>query len=295
MAIQPLLVSQIRGLDSAWVVPPQKRDLQLNPRVARALSVGHLATVVDSLWIRSMLDPAINHVAPGDHPPAYYDLDLASRLDPAFFDVYSAGGLMLAVIRDDDEGSRILVERGEAFRRNELGRQPEILRKRFWPDAWRLPMLLGYIYLFELSDAKAAGGAFAEAARIEGAPEFLTWLANRFARPGGAYEVGGRLLTQMIDLEKDPRARETLVEKRKSLYLGRYLSDLDRQFREFLSRDRSYQEDGKLSATELEGYWERFRRAQKIPLEDPWGGKVSIDASGRVRSTTARIKVFGLD
>jgi len=294
-AIQPFLILQLRSQDTAWVASPERREIQVSPRVARALSFGHLATLVDWLWIRAALDPAIHHVVAGEHPPAFYDLDLASRLDPAFFELYSAGASMLVVIRDDDEGSHTLLERGEAFRRNELPRANEILRDRFWADSWRIPMLLGYVHLFELGDLRSAAAAFTEASRIEGSPEFLSRLADRFAAPGGLFEVGIRLLTPMIESERDPRAKEALIEKRKSLYLAQYLGEIERLFRDFLAREPAYRANHKVSASEMSSYWERFKRASKISTLDPWGGQVSIDASGRVKSSTPRIKVFGLE
>lgn len=263
-----------------------------HPALYRLLSFGHLPAVVDWLWLESLLDSSLVRLPRGQHPPLYDRLMLATDLDPLFFEAYYAGGNLLAVIRDDVIGARDLVERGLEVSKTSLPQYPERFRQEHWRGAWSLGALLGYVYLFELQDMPKAAEAFRSGGQFPGAPPYLIRLAERLERPGGEYEVGLRLLNFMIDSQQDPRVRDELLEKRKSLFIAQHIAELNRMFNEYV---RGHMARTPSDQQERQRLWRAFTKDQNILLNDPWGGRISLDRQGHVVTTTPYKKVFGLD
>ncbi len=249
-------------------VPAQGENAhRWDPRLFKMLSFGHLPAAIDWMWIQVLLDANITHVAKGTHPAIYYTLDLITDLDPINFHSYRAGANLLAVIRDDGPGARDLLEKGERFRKEKLASYPSKLQEDYWGNSWGIPFLLAYVYLFELQDLPHAAGAFQQAAAILGSPEYLQSVQKRLQNPGGEYEVGLRLLNHMINAEKNEDAKDELIKKRNSLYVGQYLFDLNHS---------------------------PLKNVRKIS-RDPWGGIISVTADGKIVTTTPHDKVLGLE
>jgi len=285
LALQVSLELRLRTLDIPWVEPHQENGAQWNPEVFKALTFGHWTSGIDWLWLKTLLDPSITHVARGTHPAIYYDIDLATDLDPAFHDVYIGGANLIAVVRDDGAGARDLLRKAERFRTQELAGYPESFIQSYWPRSWDVPLLLAYVYLFELDDIKDAATEFKAASLVPGAPPYLTHLSQRLEKPGGEYEVGVKLLGFMIQSATDERAKSKLEYRLGSLQVARYLFELNENFRSFGGSSKDGEKD-----------WKKFLDKIGNPSgKDPFGGELSLDASGRVVSSTPHEKVLGLD
>ncbi len=263
-----------------------------NPALFRLATFGHLATALDWVWLGAMVDDRITHVPHGTHARVYYDFALIAELDPAFSDVYRAGANFLAVIRDDNEGARELLLRGDAFRLRELAHYPEDFKQRYWFKSWQIPVNLAYVELFELQDLPQAAEAFREAAAVPDSPPYLTRLALQLQSPGGEYEVGLRLLTLMRSGATDSATRDALDEKLHSLQVAQFLDEANRDYLKFLSG---------LSASPTPAMLARFLSQRPRPggisgaFDDPFGGRLSLDPTGRIITSTPHVRVFGLD
>ena len=110
------LSGRVRALDPPWVQPSETRFRGSNPAIYGIMTFGQLPAAVDWHLIRSLItDPSTVPVAKGTHPSGYYDLDLASDLDPSFFQLYVLGANALAVLRSDGPGAahaRLILTRG---------------------------------------------------------------------------------------------------------------------------------------------------------------------------------------
>lgn len=294
-AFQVVLNLELRKIDTAWIDPPTQREVKWDPRLFEALSFGHLPAAIDWLWLRSMLDPAISRIAKGTHAPIFYDLDLATDLDPAFFDAYANGANLLAVVRDDIEGAKILLEKGQRFVDQELPSYNDKFKKRYWRQVWAVPLIAAYVYLFELQDMPSADKAFRRAAEFEGAPPYLKLLSDRLKKPGGQYEVAMRLLNFMIEATDNAKSRAILEKRRESLFLGQYLFQLTAGFQEYLAQLPELKGKRPSQEEQLRKYWKLFRRDANVPDRDPWGGVIQLGVDGKITSTTPREKVYGLE
>ncbi len=277
-------------------VAPEEGRRKWDPRLFQILSFGHLPSAVDWLMIRFLIiDPSSKHVAPGTHPSVFYDLDLATDLDPIFFELYTAGANYLTVIRNDNEGAKELLLKGDRFRRQLLPSFPEEFQARFWRRQWQIPLLLAYVYLFEMDDMPEAARQFLEAAALPGSPAYLDRLAIRLQKPGGQYEVGLKLLNLLIDGTKAPDVRERMVRKRDSLFLGQYLFHLNDAFRAYLQEKPKYRAKHEVDERGMQQYFRQFLADSRTPPRDPWGGELSVDAGGKINSSTPRERVMGLE
>ena len=284
-------------LDPPFVEPSEQFENTgiKNAKVFQFFTFGHLPSAVDWIWIMILEDPTLTPVPAGRHPQIYYNLMLATDLDPSFFEAYQAGGNILSVIRDDSEGARDLLLKGLAFANNELPNYPSKFAENYWRYKWELPLLLGYIYLFELNDMPSAARYFQAASRVEGAPYYLNHLRERLLSPGGQYEVGLKLLNFLISTtaEKDKKLKEGLESKRSSLFVNQFLFRLREDFARFL-RER-IKEKKEYTAFDRIQQWERFRINNGIPAKDPWGGELKMTDAGEIITSTPHQKVFGLE
>ncbi len=281
---QITLDARIQAVDSAYVELPESHE-RWNADLFRTLSFGHLPAAVDWLLLRFLLDPAYTHVTGNMRAPVFYDLDLATDLDPLFYDLYVVGGSFLAVVRNDGEGARLILEKGEKFRSEQLPLLPEKFRNRFWPAAWQIPLALGYVYIFEKDDLPKGLEVFERTSRIPGAPDYLKRLAERLKVPGAIFQVGLRMLDTMIDSSRNPEARERLFRRRQSLQVAGFLYHLNGQFLEFRQK----------SPAPLAAAWKRFLVLHGNSRLDPWGGELSISPTGTILTNTPHEKVLGIE
>jgi hypothetical protein len=284
-AAQMGLNEKVRLLGAAWVDPPVEQQGKWNPDLFRAITFGHLAAGVDLLWLRTITDPAYAHVLPGHHAPAFYNLDLATDLDPAFYELYELGSYALTIVRDDNTGARDLLRKGIHFYREDLKNYPPGFAERYWTRPYSLYITLAYVYLYELNDMPSAAQVFREAAALPGAPAYLSKLKERLEKPGGEYEVALKLVDFLIQSAPDDAARDRLLEKKRSLLLARLLFGMNQDF-------ESYRAQHRRSAQEA---WEEFKQVRGVPSRDPWGGRLKLGDSGKIVSETPHEKVFGLE
>lgn len=287
LAGQVLLATALPRLETPWTRPAVEDREKWNPELLRALTFGHWPAVVDWLWLRALQDDAMSHVPEGTHPKAYYDLDLATELDPAFREAHVHGANFIVVVRDDALGAKELLEKAERFRKERLPGYPQEFKDTYWRQRWMIPIVLAYVHLFELDDLPSAAEAFLEAAKIPGAPPYIESLEKRLRAPGGQYEVGLRLVNMMITQASSDEAKAKLERKRDSVYLLQYLFHLNAELDAFRARPGAPADSGKL--------WREFKIEKGVADADPWGGTISLDEEGRVVSSTPIEPVFGLE
>ncbi len=202
--------------EGAWVIPPDHQENPWHPQIFKTLSFGQLATAVDWLWLKTLQEEELFHVPEGVHPPSFYATDLATDLDPDFFEGFWVAGNHLAIIRADTEGAIKILDKGIAHAER-LRANGGWELKPAWRQVWRLLMIRGYLELYERQDLARSSASFEAAGGMPGAPEFLKKLALRLAQPGGRFEVGVRILTHLLDTTPDIPAnavtRERIFEK----------------------------------------------------------------------------------
>lgn len=293
-ALQILLNRHASQVQSSWVEPPREKVEKMHPDLAKAMAFGHTASLVDSLTIGFLADPAYAKQVKGKRSTVFFDLDLATDIDTAFADLYIIGGNFLTVVRDDVQGGKLLLEKGERFRNQALLEMPKSFQEKYWKHAWAIPLGLAYIHLFELDDLQAAERYYRLAAEIPGAPSYVGRLITRFDKAGGVFEVGIRLLNFMIAGATTDDAKEKLVKKRDALFLSQFLYQLNDGFKLALKKLPEYRSAAHVPNKTLQKWWDSYRKRTNVPDRDPFGGKIFLNDVGEVTSSTPRMKVFGI-
>jgi hypothetical protein len=296
--LQLLLTMQLRIRYEPVAENSQHLVERIDPALFRAMSFGQLPAAIDWVFLKCLQDPTVEHVKKGEHLQVYYDFDVLTDLDSRFFSVYTIGANLLAIIHDDGQGALNLLLKGEKFRTGELSAYPESFRETYWSQEWQIPLLLAYTYLFELDDLPNAAIAYEKAAAFPQAPDYLKGLVKEFHTKDGQYQVGLRLLTFMINGQKNMEAREKLERKKISLVILQYLFDLNSRFQAFLIQKKFPPEHlpkGMELSTARSRQWRDFLVENGISDIDPWNGALSLNPNGKIITTTEHQKVFGLE
>lgn len=244
----------------------------------RLVASGQLSTVVDALWITALQDPSYAPVAPGQKSSNAPLIELITELDPGHLANYLYAGIILGITRRDTVTAVDLLRKGDAFYRKET--------PAYWFRPWRVPFFLGWLLLFDLQELAEASQAFLRVARFPDVPEFIVRYAERGRTLEGTYNMGLRTLTTMIEQEKNPEQKKALERRKFRLFVTSYIHTLDERFRSFVIRQGG--------SKPFRLLWPRFLRAERVPLRDPWGGLLSLDARGRIQTTTPFDRSFSL-
>ena len=292
---QGVLNQTIRNIESSSAEPTFEQAKKMDPDLFKAFSMGHLPLAIDWLLMKFLGDAGSGGSAsPGTHAGYYFDLDLITDLDPAFFEAYYTGGNILSVVSKDVQGAKDLLLKGNTFIREDLPNYPRKFKKQFWGDVWSVPILLAYVYLFDLNDMPHAAEAFHHAAEFPGAPAYVVRLKARLEKPGGEYEVGVKLLEFMIAGAKEERILQELEKKKWNLQISYSVFQINQAFQGFLNSQPRKRSSETASRVQLENFWTDFLKANPTASHDPWGGLIRLDRDGRVASTTPHEPVFGL-
>lgn len=258
-----------------------------HPTLYRFLTFGHAPSSVDWLLIRFLVDSNLTHVKPGEETEVFRILNLATDLDPAFFELYTAGGNFLAVARNDREGSRKILQKGDQFLNGDLKSYPSSFVETVWKDRWRIPFTLGYVYLFEFQDLPNAVRTYAQLQTIPTTPPALRARAERIQTPEGQYSVGLNTLALLKQWHStDEVMVAELVLKERMFLFAKDLYFWNRGFVSIRAKNRN---------RPMSDLFNEYRQTAKIPETDPFGGKIYlIEATGHIDTETGKVPVLGL-
>lgn len=291
---------QLRNLDTAeiHVQPDDPGDPVFFSRFAKIISAGHYPLLIDWYLIQALVDPDIYHVREGQHPTVYYQMRLITEMDPAFHEVYVAGGLILTILRNDRIGGQLIFEKGEKFRKEHLNDYPEEFRKKFWPIPWQIPFNLAYLELFENHDLPRALEHFKTVAQYNDSPAFIKKLLKRLDARRGIFDVAKRILDFLIRVTNDKRILEVLQKNRFSLEVVNFLVQVNEEFARFREKIRlpsSKQAEDKTLLSQLQAQFEDFLISLPMRNLDPWQGTLSLTQQGKITTSTYHDKVLGID
>ena len=191
-------------------------------------------------------------------------LTYSTDLDPKFRGAYRFAGDALPRTTTDGKAANVfaaqlLLQKGASER----------------ADDWRIHFLLGFIDSYYLGEREAAAAQFAEAARIDGAPGYLGFLATRLASHAGDLAFAEQLARTMLEQASEESTRKAWEARLLDIGTERRAQALE------AAVDRYRAREGRLPAQ-----LEQLVPAD-IPLlpDDPRGGKFFIDDAGEIRST----------
>jgi len=197
------IVGLSRWLDSHK--PPkdvriEEDQLYLNGSTARRISLAFNGLAADWYWMRSLqyVGGKIINV-PASVPIDSLGqlnlkllaplLDTATTLDPQFMEPYEYAAIVLPDV-DLQQAIRI-TKKGIASN----------------PSAWRLQQHLGFIY-WQQKDFQSAGEAYAQGAKLPGAPPWMEAMKAKMAVEGGSRELAREIYGRMYEQAEDGQVKE---------------------------------------------------------------------------------------
>ena len=204
------IVGLSRWLDSQRSPTDERlaeEQLYLNAATARRISLGFNGLAADWYWMRALqyvggkiisvpASVPIDSLGQLDLQLLAPLLDTATTLDPQFMEPYEYAAIVLPDV-DVQQAIRI-TKKGIAAN----------------PTAWRLQHHLGFIY-WQQKDFRAAGEAYAQGAKLPGAPAWMEAMKAKMALEGGsrvlAREIYGRMYEQADDGQVKEMARLRLM------------------------------------------------------------------------------------
>lgn len=262
------------------VAPPRKpprgpHQEVLLPRqdVLRAVGRGYIQLIADYLWIQ-LVQTAGRARTAEEYRDLYPYAELITDLDPHFDMVYrfAAGALPTNLGRETwvntEESTRLLRKGLELF-----------------PDDLKMNMLLAYnLSTFDKNYQEAAKAA-ERAARLPGAPAYLSQLATRLYAQAGSVDAGLALAQSLLDSAEDEATRQLFEQRIRDLELEAELQRVDAAIARFRETFGTTPPDvDTLSWLGL----------LSEPPRDPQGGGFFIGSDGRAYSTTQqrRLEIF---
>lgn len=188
----------------------------------------------------------------------YRILEVSTDLDPYFQDPYYLANAYLTWDAGMIRETNSFLEKGSKYRN--------------WD--WSLPFFSGFNYFFFLNENDNASEWLMKASRRPGASPTIASLASKMAFKASRTEISISFLEEMIK-QTDDESMKKLFEERVEAYKA--ILELEKAV------DAYRQKFGEKPST-LEGLVKKGIIAE-IP-EDPYGGKFSIDADGKVRTTS---------
>lgn len=241
----------------------------VSPETARRMSLGFNGIAADWYWVRSLQYVGRKALAAGsgfsldnlgalDIRNLGPMLEHATTLDPQFLAAYEFGAVVLPSI--DQAAAVRLLEKG--VREN--------------PSEWRLYHNLGYIH-WQAGRYREAGEAYAEGARVAGAPAWMHAIAAQMEANGGSRATAREMYQRLYEESSD--------EQVKSLAASRYMQLVSLDERDAIRRSL---EEFRARTSRCPATWREaapLLRALKLKLDssgtplDPTGVPYVLDAA----------------
>jgi hypothetical protein len=183
--------------------------------------------VADLLWIRLIGYFADHSKTDRDYAWMEHFLSIITELDPLFQYVYEFGGIILSAEMNRPEKSNRLLLKGMKV-------VPES-----HPRYWRFPFLIAFNYMFYLNDNGAASRFMTQAARFEGAPQYLPLLASKLLARSDYHENAIRFLTEIIQDARSEELKERLNKRILEIKNDKIIQVLEKA-QEFFFSDRGH-------------------------------------------------------
>jgi len=158
-----------------------------SPTFLRYASLGYRSMVADLMWIRATQEFGKEIMTKKKqerkHKFLFPLLDLSVSLDPHFIGAYRFGGLLLHVVKQN-ENAIALYEKGYAAN----------------PERWEMPHDLGRLYFLDLKDHEKALYWWKITDTLPGRPEYIPRFLPRLYAQSGQREIAIELWLELLDV-----------------------------------------------------------------------------------------------
>lgn len=132
----------LKTLDKPIIkISKQESAINLNASIIDSFSLGYRRFITSLFWISTILESDHEHYKNKDaNSWMFLRFNLIATLDPKFYENYVFGGQYLSIIKDDDIGAKIILDKG----------------LNFFSNDYNLLLIASFHYYFELQQHKEA-------------------------------------------------------------------------------------------------------------------------------------------
>jgi hypothetical protein len=219
LALQAGLHRKLAASTPKFTIPPAQAEAgaELNGKLVKGLFLGFSTSAADIALIRALSETELGPVAKGFHPPSYLAYQLATQLDPSFFEIYWAAGNYLSVVRQDPIGALHFVRRGIDFITHELPQQPSTVRERYWSRAWAIYLIGAYLSFYDFQDIEMGCRMVEDASKIPGSPDYLKGFAQKLRQPEERRKFEEFFLNLLLRNERREDVRKRISDRLQAL------------------------------------------------------------------------------
>lgn len=189
-------------------VYPVKKHPSVRPAEARLRSHalkryngGFSNFMAGLMWVQLLQQSSVQPIQEENVSWEFTHLDGITELDPQFDTAYAFGATFLSVIKQDQTGAGLILEKW--------------VKRR--PYHWRPNYLLGFYYFDELKDAARGAQYMLRAARMNGAPPWISALGVRILSETGALAQALRQSLELYPGIKDSEGQFRLRRRMRAL------------------------------------------------------------------------------
>ena len=235
------------------------------PDQMRALSVQHPLALADLFWLSAVQE--IGRFIERKEPQVVRLknwANLATDLDPRYFQAYYAVAVNLTVYNKDAEGSDRLLEKGQ----------------KHLPERWQFPFMRGYNAYFLRGDLRRASELWTEAAYFPDAPRYVPSLAARSKFQSGDERQAEALLLTMLEHLEGEHKRDALI-RLNIIRSEPILRAYDEACRRYVAKMNEH--PASAAALRVAGY-------VNYPPEDMFGKLIELDDKCRARTAMITVR-----
>ena len=175
-------------------------------------TIGYWPAAVDWMWIETLQRNGDRNYSPELIPSIKAFYQMATDLDPKFYELYEQAGVILSFYFHAPDESIHFLDKGIRFYDHANGTS----EVKTWSHAYTLHLLLAYQYSFEKKDWSKAKEYYLKAAAVPGAPGYLQSMRMWLKEKGSEKELAKRVLNLLIKSTTDPILKSQYEEKLKN-------------------------------------------------------------------------------
>lgn len=195
-------------LQSSLSLPETKIISEPKARSApffKLMTFGYWPAATDWMWIETLQIIGGKNFSASVKPHALQFYELATDLDPRFYELYEQSAVLFSFFFKSPEDSIHFLKKGI-----------DVSSPR-WPRTYTLHLLMAYLYAYELNDWEKAKASFLSASEIPGSPPYLQKMKTWLSEEGSEKTLAKRVLTMLVRQTQDPVLKAGYEERLKSL------------------------------------------------------------------------------
>ena len=202
--ISALIAVPLLGWVAAHTPLVQQKESKITPihytpAFFKLITAGYWPAAVETMWILNLQEIGQNRpITEGaEEVKAFYDL--ATDLDPYFYELYEQAGVYFSFFKEDGKTAEHFFEKGiRAYEERVLNQMPPKFQNQFWHHPYSLYIYLAYTEGYVLQDWQKAKEAYLKAADVKGAPSYLQHMKTWLKEEGSERMLGIKILKVMI-------------------------------------------------------------------------------------------------